>query len=445
MFYSFVPSKTHAEDKPVFVFFNGGPGAATSSALTAWGTGPFTISEDGAVTENVADFSTLCSLIYIDTRQAGFSFDEIQDPSDAAERALTFNFINYNLYTDAADILLTLLKVLKERPALEENPIVIVAESYGGARSAVLLSMARHSDALDDAAAIYRDAELKAALDDHFRRISPQNVEVAASSQFERQILIQPGMVLPKQVEEAHTLYALCDHLEADDPRTVYCESGNSFDFSDIREPEGFFDARTHLAQGALLEDDGFLSFFGVLPKNIDLFLEENRQRAFRFATENEEDGANFSPISLSNEWDAHHITMHLGPYYSWQTMSYDAGEIAALPFVRSLADVHTLITDAYFDYAVNTSELPAALMEWSLLQDASPLLDAKLRSDVEPDAERQGWMELTFDNTEFTKEGDVRLIRMPRYLDSGHMVTMYQGAEFLADVRAFLAKTGLN
>ena len=44
IFYSFVPAKKNSEQKPVFVFLNGGPGAATSTALCTWGTGPYTLS-----------------------------------------------------------------------------------------------------------------------------------------------------------------------------------------------------------------------------------------------------------------------------------------------------------------------------------------------------------------------------------------------------------------
>ncbi len=140
IFYSLTLARTDAANKPVFVFVNGGPGAATSSALATWGTGPFTMSESGEVGANPADFSALGSLLYIDTKQAGFSFDELPDPSDEAQRSATFSFLNFCLHADAADILLTVLAVLSDHPELADNPLVMVGESYGGARSAMVLS-----------------------------------------------------------------------------------------------------------------------------------------------------------------------------------------------------------------------------------------------------------------------------------------------------------------
>lgn len=48
LFYSFQPTQS-ADDKPkpLLVFFNGGPGSATSTCLLSYGTGPFTIGHPG--------------------------------------------------------------------------------------------------------------------------------------------------------------------------------------------------------------------------------------------------------------------------------------------------------------------------------------------------------------------------------------------------------------
>jgi hypothetical protein len=42
LFYSFQPA-SHPHDAPLLVFFNGGPGAATTGIHMPFGTGPFTI------------------------------------------------------------------------------------------------------------------------------------------------------------------------------------------------------------------------------------------------------------------------------------------------------------------------------------------------------------------------------------------------------------------
>ncbi len=443
IFYAFVPAKVSPEDAPVFLIFNGGPGAATSSALAAWGTGPFSITTDGRFQENPGDLSGIGNLVYIDTRQAGFSFDEIDAPASEAARRQTFSFLNFNLYTDVSDILLTFLRVLEDRPLLLDNPVITVAESFGGARSAVLLSLVRSAVSGGSLSPFYRDDSLKEALHDHFEKIDASDPVAAAASQFSHQILIQPGRVLPTRVEAAHTLYSLCEHISDDDPRIAYCD-GRTFDYSDIREPEGFFEARNHLAQSLLVTDAGFERFFGISWKGIDGFSPLRRERAFRFASLDEKGlDAGFSTLQALAAWDAHHITMHLEPYFSWQEEdgpfeSYDPGEWAASPFVESLRTVSTFITDAYFDFAVDSSEFPAALLEWNALEDAPVIVDAAHRTDEDPDAARPGWMAVTF------ATGESQRIRMPEYKSSGHMVPMYEPRAFFEDVRTFLVDTGL-
>ena len=358
MFYAFRPALENASSKPSFVFMNGGPGAAASSALAAWGTGPWTMTPDGAAAANPADFSTLGNLVYIDSRQAGFSFDEINDPSDAAAREETFNFINYNLYTDAADVLLTLLWVFSEHPEIAANPVVVVAESYGGARAAVLFSLAR---AAFEESVVYGDAVLFERLRAHFEAIAPEN-PADAVTQFGHQVLIQPGMVLSRKVESAHTLYSLCDHLDASDSRVPLCEA-RVFDYSDIREAPGFFDELNRIAQRTLLTPDGFLRFFGSALEGVPELYPDNRDRAFRRGASDEPDGMNLDGLVLP-AWDAHHIAMNRVPYTVWMPADFDPGMMVADAFVESLAAAHVFITDAYFDYAVDSSEYPAALLE---------------------------------------------------------------------------------
>ena len=49
LFYSFHPAETVPEKAPLIVFFNGGPGRATSGLLMAFGTGPTTMTVEMAI------------------------------------------------------------------------------------------------------------------------------------------------------------------------------------------------------------------------------------------------------------------------------------------------------------------------------------------------------------------------------------------------------------
>ncbi len=437
IFYSFIPAENDVDIKPVFLFINGGPGAATSSALAAWGTGPFSVADFGSIIENKRSFRDMGSLIYIDTRQTGFSFDEIDFPSDETSRNASFNFINYNIYTDAADILLTLSSLWKKYQKIEDNPVVLVAESYGGSRAAAILKMAHLLSLSSNNETVYRDKVLDSLLTQHYTRISDNPAHVTAANQFKNQILIQPGIVLPMKIEEKYMLYCLCNRITDNDPRAEYCNK-EDIDYSDIREPFGFFHRQVAVAQQALITAKGFEAFFGIPYEQVSLFRPENRLKAFRFVDSEGLDKADFSVFAGLAAWDAHHITMNLAPYRLWNDPSYDAGAIVADDFIRALATVNTFITNAYYDYAVNVSGLPEALMEWSNIQSEPIFTDVRILP--EKDSDRSGWMEIVFAKETLTGKNRKRVIRMPQYMNSGHSVTMYQADEFLRDVEAFLA-----
>ncbi|WP_437809077.1 S10 family serine carboxypeptidase-like protein [Sorangium sp. So ce1078] len=79
MFYSFLPAEERPDRAPLLVFFNGGPGAATTSALLPYGTGPHTLDPaahaGGAPVENDASCTRFANLLYVDARSTGFSYD----------------------------------------------------------------------------------------------------------------------------------------------------------------------------------------------------------------------------------------------------------------------------------------------------------------------------------------------------------------------------------
>ncbi len=74
-FYAFTPADDLPEEAPVFVFFNGGPGSATSAGLLSYGTGHYSLPSDLSgpnLTANPSSWAQMGNLLYFDTRQAGF-------------------------------------------------------------------------------------------------------------------------------------------------------------------------------------------------------------------------------------------------------------------------------------------------------------------------------------------------------------------------------------
>jgi hypothetical protein len=171
LFYSFIPAEEDAKSKPVFVFFNGGPGF-TSMLLFSFGTGPLTLSADdwaAAPLVNTHSFTKLGNLLYIDARHAGFSYSTTEHPELEEERAAAVAVGSFNTAVDGADFVRVLLRVLRQQPALRNNPVVIVGESYGGTRASVMLSLL-----LEPRENLgYQDASLVAELDAHYEAVFP--------------------------------------------------------------------------------------------------------------------------------------------------------------------------------------------------------------------------------------------------------------------------------
>ena len=146
IFYSFIPAISNPKDSPVFVIFNGGPAGSTTGVLFSYGTGPMTLhvdtsTQDSSPKANPNNWAKLGNLLYIDSRQAGFSYGTAVDPTNQSQRSAGYTQDNFNFFGDAADFARVILRVLKSQPALENNPVVIVGESYGGMRTSVMLPM----------------------------------------------------------------------------------------------------------------------------------------------------------------------------------------------------------------------------------------------------------------------------------------------------------------
>src|SRR5262249_38813401 len=137
MFYSFHPADAHPERAPLLVFFNGGPGAATSGILLPFGTRPKTLLVDdlGKVpVDNPASYPHFANVLYLDERDAGFSY-ELGGYEPGVGCTGTANYV-----TDAGDFIFALLAFLDIHARLVRSQVVLVGESYGGTRAPVMLA-----------------------------------------------------------------------------------------------------------------------------------------------------------------------------------------------------------------------------------------------------------------------------------------------------------------
>ncbi|MBN1221926.1 MAG: hypothetical protein JXB23_01665, partial [Candidatus Aminicenantes bacterium] len=81
------PADDNPASKPLFVFFNGGPGGATTAGLFSAYTGPKAVSVDrqagkGSIIINPHSWTRIGNLLHIDARTAGFSYSLMDTPQD---------------------------------------------------------------------------------------------------------------------------------------------------------------------------------------------------------------------------------------------------------------------------------------------------------------------------------------------------------------------------
>jgi hypothetical protein len=136
LFYSLRTADADPAGKPILILFNG----FADDIVRPYGTGPMTVAEGGAVVANPSSFTRFANLVYVEPRQAGYSYDVRPDgaPPAAADCAPTL----FNEYVDAADVLLAVLAFLEAHPELT-GPVYWLGESFGGVRVTWILAYLR--------------------------------------------------------------------------------------------------------------------------------------------------------------------------------------------------------------------------------------------------------------------------------------------------------------
>lgn len=171
LWYSFAPAQDDPANRPLLVFFNGGPGTSTTSGLFAFRTGPQWVDTDEAgmwsVEDNPNDWSSFANLLYIDPPSLGYSYYGRCDGPDCSDAC------PLTLQLDAAEFLLGTLMFLDRHPQMLGD-VHLVGESYGGTRAGIMTKFARSQDALAGEGLLetgFRHLALADALDGRSERI----------------------------------------------------------------------------------------------------------------------------------------------------------------------------------------------------------------------------------------------------------------------------------
>ncbi len=427
MFYAFRPADEHPEDAPVLVYFNGGPGTATTSVLLPYGTGPMTLDPVGDVADvpapNPTSHTRFANLLYIDARGTGFSYAVAGPGHECADEPAT---------GDAADFAWVLLEVLDAHEPLVDNPVVLVGESYGGTRAALMLYMLQRYAEAGEAPPIAPDIHgmapwLVDRMRGHLARAFPETEgrdltanEVAA--QFGYQILIQPSIFGPDQAEFQQ------QYLEADPDFEEHFASPGDFDVYDVRRSieDG---ERVSARAAAAMRTPAYLdALLGVAVTSIPRLSAAERAPAERDLSlydryeVRDAEAAMHEQLGALDDGDAYWLPRVL-------PCGQFAGDGKSLhAFGDILPRTQTFITNARYDGVVYTEALP-------IFFSTATGTEVTLDPTAPAGAARPGEIRLAGETLQAT-------IRFPTY-EAGHAVTVGAPAAFAEDVEAWLIAVG--
>jgi Serine carboxypeptidase len=405
MFYVFFPADLDAPSKPLFVFFNGGPGAATTIRLLAEGTAPKLVDPTGAVRADPASFTPSANLLYLDSRLAGLSYDDAPAENEG-----------FDMSEDAIDFVRSIVRFLDGHPALRAAPIVLVGESYGGTRAQLILD-----DVLQYASRT--TAPLHGLLQDHFDAVFPETAGGAhgpreVARQFVAQALIQPLVGGAYQNEASTPQGDGCydTRVAASDPQCV--DTADSA-LAALSDP-----ARSTAWLGGALEDVS-----GLRPPERHGFRLVGDPALESVQDVNDANAQLTTRLGMLDASDA-----YFGDGLSSSAFNGDA-DLVPPAFVRNLRYVHTFITRAAFDGAIDSSAIPVFLTKDAnaptVFDGASP-----------PGAARPGTLAVSPPASSEGPAVQVN-IRFPEY-QAGHSVTQTAAMPFHDDVIAFLQGLGI-
>jgi hypothetical protein len=315
----FQPADKDPASKPLFVFYNGGPGGATSAGLFSANTGRNAISVnsqtgEGSIITNPHSWTRVGNLLYIDSRTAGFSYSLMDNPQDDTLRQAEWDAQNYNAFTDATDFVRVVLRFLAAHPSIQKNPVVFAVESYGGIRSLVMLHLLLYYQDYGNGKAVYQDPALVQEIQNHYDTIFPeyagQTVPPSViAGQFGHQVLIQPaitryyqrlvaaemleapGSILDELAEETGVPYIRYkDQPWARENPTPFNIMNNVYEYlAQINrdpyfysKPDGFFNGFFKEAANQLTHYDALNSMTGVDAAEIPELYASARQQAYK-------------------------------------------------------------------------------------------------------------------------------------------------------------------
>jgi hypothetical protein len=493
IFYTLQPAEVNPDTAPLFVFLNGGPGAATTANFFANNTSPYTLYKSSAdkdpagVVKNPNSWTSIANLLYIDPAQSGFSYNVseqvFEDPEYGSVLSQLWNEYwargNLNPFIDADQILRVILTFLKEHPEFTNREVVMVGESYGGVRVSTILHMLMNSGMYDSkGSSFFHDPGLAAMIREHFGTGADTPSIEKVTGQFKRQILVQPQLssyqgevtgemywdtkpsIIDRVAEDAKSRWGFTRNwarcaahippmLDKETcPIMVYLPQWGR-DRYDYAMKDDYSDIQDAYTNESMRNVARLQTMLGVAPATIVGLQPAQRTNAYHtigFPVIGDDErptndkntlaglfGTLNAPDSYYVAWNQYAYLAATQPYGSYTRinlpLSADSDPLYGEMFLQNLQHVQTFLTNALRDLVIYSPALPEALKRHD------GLVKGVTTTYEMPD--RAGQLIVTW------KDGTTSAITWPTYAYAGHAVAMTMPDKLLADVTSWIAGAG--
>jgi serine carboxypeptidase len=411
LFYNFIPADDDPADKPLVVLFNG----FADDIVRAYGTGPMTVVLGGDVVANPSSFTRFANLLYVEPREAGYSYDVLasREP-DAADCAPSI----FNEYVDAADVLLGVLAFLKSTPAVR-GPVYWLGESYAGVRVTWILAYLRSRWSLIPYSDPFLEAQI-AAVDRTGSLYAGQILLESWLAGGADTVAIEAECSDPVEIAAVSaSVGGSCGGVDActcttNNERTLY-----NFTYTQTLETE-----REMEADLAHVTPDRAAALLGAPLTSIPLLAAAERAKGFKCSTPDDtvpSDSALVTllgPLPAGQSYYIPYNPLQPGKAMSPTTPDWSTLDYEAVAFADNLHDVPAFLTQGDLDLVVPTLAL-------------APALRAALGA-ARVDTSSTSRLGLVYPDGE-------RFVDIFDYPSAGHMVSMAEPTKLASDVEGWL------
>jgi Serine carboxypeptidase len=409
LFYNLRPADEEPENKPIFILFNG----FADDVVRPYGTGPMTVAEGGAVVENPASLTSLANLVYVEPRQAGYSYDIV---TGRAPTSADCSLSVFNEYVDAADVLLAVLAFLDGHPNLT-GPVYWFGESYAGVRITWILTYLRGAWANVP----YEDALLAQRIAAEHRAGSLRAGQILLEAWLAggaEPAAIQAVCNDPNEIASvAASLGVGCEGLDA-----CTCTTNNGRSLYNYAYTEAHQTLRETEGDAAHIDPKLAAELLGTKLTDIRLLAASERSKGFKCSTPNDTVPDEAALASLLGALPAgQSYFLPYSPLPETGSTDWSTLDDEAKAFAQNLHDVPAFLTKGDHDLVVPTLAL-------------APALRSVLGTD-RVDTRSPSRLGITYADGE-------HYIDLFDYPTAGHMVTMLEPERLASDLAGWLSNT---